>query len=107
MFADKEVANGLDDAGNTREVTDEDDLVNVGLVNLRVAENLLYESERRAEEVLADGDRVLLICEELGDATRGSVAPESSGVTCFRGRSCFSSIFCGRRTSSLTESAVI
>ena len=39
-----------------------------------------------AEEVLADGDRVLLICEELGDATSGSVGPENSGVMWFGGR---------------------
>ena len=54
LLAVEEVGDELDDAGNTGRATDEDDLVDVGLVDLRVAEDLLDGLEGGAEEVLAE-----------------------------------------------------
>ena len=43
----------LDDTGNTSGTTNENDLVNLGLVDLRIAEDLLNRLESAAKEILA------------------------------------------------------
>jgi hypothetical protein len=54
LLAVEEVGHELDDARDTGRAADEDDLVHVRLVDLRVAEHLLDRVERAAEEVLAE-----------------------------------------------------
>ena len=51
LLAVEEVGDELDDTEDTSRTTDEDDLVHLGLVDLRIAENVLA---RAAEEVLAE-----------------------------------------------------
>ena len=54
LLAIKEVGDKLDDTGNTSGRTNEDDFVNTGLADLRVAEDLLDGLESRVEEVLTE-----------------------------------------------------
>jgi hypothetical protein len=53
LLSVEEVGDELDDTGNTGGTTDQDDLVDVGLVDLGVAEDLLDGVEGASEEVLA------------------------------------------------------
>jgi len=53
LLAVEEVRHELDDTGNTSGATDEDDLVDVGLVDLGVTEYLLDGLESATEEILA------------------------------------------------------
>ena len=53
LLAIEEDGDTLNDTGNTGRATNEDDLVNLGLVDLRIPENLLNGIERAAEEILA------------------------------------------------------
>ena len=54
LLAVEEVRDELHDTGDTSGATDEDDLVDVGLVDLGVAEDLLDGLEGGAEEILAE-----------------------------------------------------
>lgn len=53
LLAVEEVRHELDDAGNTGRATNEHDFVDIGLVNLGVAEDLLDGFQSAAEEVSA------------------------------------------------------
>ena len=53
LLAVEEVGDELDSTWDTGRATNEDDFVDVGLVDLRVAEHLLNRLESRAEEILA------------------------------------------------------
>ena len=53
LLAVEEVRHELLDTGDTSRTSDEDDLVDVGLVDLRVAEDLLDGLEGGTEEILA------------------------------------------------------
>ena len=53
LLAVEEIGDELDDAGNTSGSTDQDDLVDVGLVDLGVPENFLDGLKGATEEILA------------------------------------------------------
>jgi len=49
----EEVGNEFDDTGDTGWTTDQDDFMDVGLVNLGVAEDLLNKVKSAIEQILA------------------------------------------------------
>ena len=54
LLAVEEVGNKFDDTGNTSGTTDQDDFMNVRLVDLGVAKDLLNRVKNGTEEILAD-----------------------------------------------------
>ena len=53
FFAVEKVGHQLDDTRNTGGTTDEDNLVDVGLVDLGITQDLLYGLKSTTEEILA------------------------------------------------------
>jgi hypothetical protein len=54
LFAADEIGNEFDDTGETSGTTDQDDFMDVRLVNLRVAEDLLNRFKSTTEKILAE-----------------------------------------------------
>ena len=53
LFAIEEIGHELDDTGNARGPSNEDNLVNIGLVYLRIAKDLLDGLQGTTEKILA------------------------------------------------------